>query len=275
MDFARRGAKVYMACRDLRRGSEALNDVRKKSKNENVHLVELDLASINSIVKFSSEFNEKHLHILVNNAGIMMCPEMKTKDGFELQIGTNHLGHFLLTLLLLEKIKLSSPSRIINVSSTGHRMSDLNRDDLMSEKSYSKVKTYAQSKLANILFTRELARKLEGTGVTVNSCHPGVVQTELGRHMVKNTWIRPIYKKICAPFFKTPFEGAQTQIKLALDPELKNSTGKYYSDCEEDNPSDAAKNSDNAKWLWNESLRIVNEKLDDEVKIKIKNLFHK
>jgi retinol dehydrogenase 12 len=259
-----------MACRDLRKGHKALEEVKEKSENDNVHLIELDLASVKSIVKCSREFPEKSLHILVNNAGIMACPKSYTKDGFEMQIGTNHLGHFLLTILLLDKIKSAAPSRIINVSSTGHKMSDLNREDLMSEKSYSKIKAYAQSKLANILFTQELSRRLNGTGVTVNSCHPGIVQTELGRHMVKIAWIRPIYKKLCAPFFKTPFEGAQTQIKLALDPDLVKVTGKYYSDCEEDITSDAARNADNARWLWNESVRVLNEKLDDEIKIKIK-----
>lgn len=275
LDFAKRGATVYMACRDIHKGSHAAKEVKEKSGNKNIHLMELNLASIQSILRFSENFSscETNLHILVNNAGIMACPKSFTSDGFEMQIGTNHLGHFLLTLLLIPTLKSSAPSRIVNVSSTGHRMSDLNRSDLMSEKSYNKIKAYAQSKLANVLFTQELARRLHGTGVTVNSCHPGVVQTELGRHVIKFKWIKPIYKKICAPIFKTPFEGAQTQIKLAVDPELELITGKYFSDCDIDEPSAAAKSQDNAHWLWDESIKLLSEKLDDKNRIKITNLF--
>lgn len=264
-----------MACRDLSRGAAAAEEVKHRSENSNVHLMELDLASIQSILKFSETFlnSEKNLHILCNNAGIMACPKSYTKDGFEMQFGTNHLGHFLLTLLLLPTIKSSSPSRIVNVSSTGHRMSDLNRNDLMGDKSYGKIKAYAQSKLANILFTQELARRLHGSGVTANSCHPGVVQTELGRHIINFKWIKPVYKAICTPIYKTPYEGAQTQIKLALDPELEKTSGRYYSDCELDEPSAAAQSEENARWLWNESVRLLSEKLDEKTRLKITSLF--
>lgn len=131
--------------------------------------------------RFKSE--ETKLHILINNAGIMDCPRMLTKDGFEMQIGVNHMGHFLLTLLLLDVLRASAPSRIVVVSSLAHRFGTINKDDLNSEKSYSRKFAYAQSKLANVLFTRELAKRLEGSGVTVNALHPGVVDTELFRSM--------------------------------------------------------------------------------------------
>jgi retinol dehydrogenase 12 len=152
-----------------------LEEIKGRSKATKVHLMELDLASIQSIRKFSKQFHEREdkLDILVNNAGVMACPRSLTEDGFEMQIGVNHLGHFLLTNLLLDLLKAGAPSRVVVVSSEAHRMYDINKDDLMSEHSYSRFRAYSQSKLANILFTRELAKRLSGTGITVNCCHPG------------------------------------------------------------------------------------------------------
>lgn len=259
IDHAKRGAKVYIACRDIKRGENALSDIRRISGSDKVHFLQLDLASLESIREFSKKFheNESHLHILINNAGVMACPKALTVDGFEMQLGTNHLGHFLLTNLLLDLLKASSPSRIVNVSSEGHKLGDIYKKDLMWDKSYSKYKAYGQSKLANILFSRELAKKLEGTGVTVNSCHPGVVQTELGRHMsesLRKYFIKPLLH----PFFKTAWEGAQTQIRLAVDPELENVSGKYYKDCQEVTPSRNARSDEKAAWLWEKSVELVN-----------------
>lgn len=211
-----------------------------------------------SVREFVAKFRgaEDNLHILINNAGVMACPKAYTKDGFEMQLGTNHLGHFLLTNLLLDMIKASSPSRIVNVSSEGHKIGAIYKDDLMSEKSYSKYKAYGQSKLANILFSRELAKMLEGTGVTVNSCHPGVVQTELGRHM--NETVRKfVIQPLLSPFFKTPWQGAQTQIYLAVDPDLDKTSGKYFSNCKEKTPSRAARDDETAAWLYQKSIELV------------------
>lgn len=151
--------------------------------SENIHFLQLDLASMESIRQFSKKFHEleNQLHILINNAGIMACPRAITKDGFEAQIGTNHMGHFLLTNLLLDLLKQSAPSRVVVVSSLFHWYGRINKEDLNSEKSYYRWLAYGQSKLANILFARELATRLQGTGVTVNSLHPGAVRTELAR----------------------------------------------------------------------------------------------
>lgn len=126
----------------------------------------------------------------------------------------------------------------------------------MNEKSYNKVAVYAQSKLANILFANELAKRLIQSGVTVNSLHPGIVQTDLGRHM--QSWLRPIYRKVLAPIYKTPWEGAQTQIRLAVDPDLEKVTGKYFSDCEAVEPSKSASDDNSAEWLWTKSTQLVN-----------------
>lgn len=260
--MAKRKGKIYIACRDVKRSKDALEEIKERSKSSKIFLMELNLASIKSIREFSKNFQhaENRLDILINNAGVMACPKSFTEDGFEMQMGVNHLGHFLLTNLLLDLLKKSAPSRIVVVSSEGHKISDINRDDFMSEKFYNKIKAYGQSKLANILFAKELARRLEGTGVTANSCHPGLVHTNLGRHMNDLKWIRPIYRAIFKMFYKNAFEGAQTQIKLAVDPDLEKISGKYFSDCEEVEPSKAAQEYESASWLWRKSTQLIYEK---------------
>ncbi|KAI8511302.1 hypothetical protein Bbelb_104020 [Branchiostoma belcheri] len=184
-DMARRGARVIMACRDLTRAEAAASEIRQETGNENVVVEKLDLASLASVREFATKINEQEgqLDILINNAGIMFCPQWKTADGFEMQFGTNHLGHFLLTNLLLDKIKASAPSRIVVVASLAHESGRMNFDDVNMTNNYSTSKAYSQSKLANILFARELARRLEGTKVIVNSLHPGIIETELQRNM--------------------------------------------------------------------------------------------
>ncbi len=152
------------------------------------------------------------------------------------------------------------------VSSSGHKFGSINKEDFNSEKSYSKIRAYAQSKLANILFARELSKRLAGTNVTVNALHPGVVRTELGRFM--NPHVKKALKFFMSPFQKTPFEGAQTQIMLAVDPDLETVTGKYFSDCEEVQPSKSGTNDEMASWLWEKSAKLTNLEEDIEVKIK-------
>lgn len=270
IDLATRGGKVYIACRDKDKSREALEDIRKASNNPKASYLELDLASIESIKEFSKNFHEleTHLHILVNNAGVMACPKSYTKDGFEMQIGTNHLGHFLLTNMLLDLLIKSSPSRIVVVASEGYKLGNINKDDIFSEKSYSKLKAYGQSKSANILFANELSTRLQGTGVTVNSCHPGIIRTELSRHM--DSWLRTIYRPLLKPFYKTIHEGAQTSIRLAVDPDLDGVSGKYFADCNEANLSKAAKDTETAKWLWQKSSQVIVEKYPEFVRI-VKN----
>jgi retinol dehydrogenase 12 len=185
VDLAKRGGKIYIACRDQQRANAALKEIKERSGSENVHFLQLDLASMDSIRTFSRKFHEleSQLHILICNAGIMACPKGLTKDGFEMQLGTNHLGHFLLTNLLLDLLKAGAPSRVVVVSSLFHIVGKIRRSDLMGEKFYFRWFAYASSKLANILFARELAKRLEGTGITVNSLHPGAVHSELQRHV--------------------------------------------------------------------------------------------
>lgn len=228
-DLARRGASVYMACRDHLKCEDARQEIIKETDNLNVFNRTLDLSSLDSVRRFVAEFKkeEPRLDVLINNAGVMMCPRTLTKDGFEMQIGTNHMGHFLLTNLLLDLMKKSGASRIINVSSMVHTSGKLNKEDLNSEKSYSKIGAYSQSKLANILFTRELAKRLQKSIVTVNCLHPGAVKTDLQRHMLP-PWIKWLGDFIFLFAFKSAKSGAQTQIRLAVDPDLESTTGRYF-----------------------------------------------
>lgn len=179
-----------------------------------------------------------------------------TSDNLEMQIGVNHFGHFLLTNLLLDVLKASAPARIITVSSLGHKGGKLNRNDLQAEKSYSKWQAYMQSKLANILFTRELAKRLKGTGVTANSLHPGAVTTELGRHLTILSYVMGLFRI----FYKTPQSGAQTTIMLAVDPDVADVTGRYFVDCAVAEESKAAKSDEDAAWLWEISEQITSKK---------------
>ena len=170
----------------MERGERAVVEVRKRSGNDNAVFVQLDLASLDSVREFSAKIleEEPRIDILINNAGVMAVPERKlTKDGFEMQIGINHLGHFLLTNLLLDRIKEAPSARIVNVSSRAYLRANLDLGDLNLEKSYDAWTAYGNSKIANILFTRSLARRLEGTRITTNSLHPGVIMTELSRHL--------------------------------------------------------------------------------------------
>jgi NAD(P)-dependent dehydrogenase (short-subunit alcohol dehydrogenase family) len=167
------------------KGKAAEKDVKQRGKSDNVIFSKLDLASLQSVRDFSERTleEEPRIDILINNAGVMIPPYATTKEGFELQFGVNHLGHFLLTNLLLERIKEAPAGRILNLSSRGHRRGKINFADLQSKQSYSRMGAYAQSKLANILFTQTLAKKLKETNVTTYSLHPGLVRTDLGRHI--------------------------------------------------------------------------------------------
>lgn len=172
-ELARRGAAVCITSRCPERGQTAKTDIIANSGNENVTVQQLDLSSFESIRNFARTFNEDRLDILINNAGVLSYDRKLTADGLELHIGTNYIGHFLLTSLLLDKLKSSTPSRVLNVSSFSHLGIELEKDDLMSINGYTMIGSYRKSKLAIVLFTKELAKKLHGTGVSTFSLHPG------------------------------------------------------------------------------------------------------
>lgn len=264
IDLAKRGAKVIIACRDMNKAKTAAEDIKRVSRSDNVHVIKLDLASFKSIRQCAESINksEERLDVLLNNAGVMNCPHWLTEDGIEMQFGTNHVGHFFFTNLLLDLIKKSAPSRIINVSSLGHTFSGhLNFNDIVKrEKSYNSTIAYAQSKLSNILFTKELAKKLEGTGVTTYALHPGTVDTELARHLRSRWFFMESFYQVMTFFLKTSYEGAQTNIYCAVEPSLEKETGKYYSDCAEKSPAKTAFDEAAAKKLWELSESLTNLK---------------
>ncbi|MBZ3890176.1 Retinol dehydrogenase 12 [Sciurus carolinensis] len=225
-ELARRGARVYIACRDVLKGESAASDIRADTKNSQVLVRKLDLSDTKSIRAFAEGFlaEEKQLHILINNAGVMLCPYSKTADGFETHLGVNHLGHFLLTHLLLGRLKESAPARVVNLSSVVHHVGKIRFHDLQGEKRYCGGLAYCHSKLANVLFTRELAKRLQGTGVTTYAVHPGVVSSELVRH----SFLLCLFWRLFSPFVKTTREGAQTSLHCALAEGLEPLSGKYF-----------------------------------------------
>ncbi|KAF6205918.1 hypothetical protein GE061_020094 [Apolygus lucorum] len=266
LDFVKRGAKVIMACRDLGKAKKAATDIQKSVEHlENcgeIKVVKLDLSSLNSVRDCAAEIlaTETRIHLLINNAGVMMCPWGLTVDGYEVQFGTNHLGHFLLTLLLLPTILASAPARIVNVSSLAHVVANsMVYDDINLEKSYSSISAYGRSKLANVLFTKELARKLKGTGVTAYCLHPGVVSTELTRHLDSAfLWgARWVYDNLGGWFRKTAEEGAQTTLHCALDEQAGQESGLYYDDCQVAPTTKYALDESAAQELWERSLQMV------------------
>ncbi|NXB02844.1 RDH12 dehydrogenase, partial [Cnemophilus loriae] len=261
-DLAQRG-KVIMGCRDIPKAEAAASEIRAETGNQQVIVKKLDLADTKSIREFAEKFlaEEKELHILINNAGVMFCPRSKTADGFEMHLGVNHLGHFLLTFLLLERLKQCAPARIVNVSSLAHHGGRIRFHDLHGEKCYSRGLAYCHSKLANVLFTRELARRLQGkfqrqaecTKVTANALHPGSVRSELVRHSLVMTWLW----KMMSFFLKTPCEGAQTSIYCAVAEELDSVTGQYFSDCQPAYVSPRGRDDETAKKLWSVSCQLL------------------
>nr|XP_019942737.1 PREDICTED: retinol dehydrogenase 11-like [Paralichthys olivaceus] len=255
-DLASRGARVILACRDMAKGEQAVRDIMREVEGARVVAKQLDLADTKSICLFAENVynSERSLHFLINNAGVAICPHATTVDGYEMQFGVNHLGHFFLTFLLLDLLKHSAPSRIINVSSAAHAMGRIHFEDLSGEKDYHPVRAYAQSKLANVLFTRELAKRTEALGVTTYSVDPGVVNTEITRHIR-----RPVVDiiKTFNLLFRTPAEGAYTTIYCTVTPENQLQTGGYYRDCAIAKSCRAGQDDGIAVKLWAVSCHLL------------------
>ena len=255
LGLARMGATVVIVSRNREKGETAVTDIIAKSGNQNVEMIQADMSSQKSIHNLAAEFNAKHskLHVLINNAGVYLTKRTTTIDGLESTFAVNYLGPFLLTDLLLDVLKASAPSRIVNVTSDAHNGADIHFDDLQGEKRFSGWQTYGQSKLAMILFTHELAKKLEGTGVTVNSAHPGVVRTNFAKN---NGGLVMLGFRFLGIFFISPETSAKRILYVTTSPDLEGVTGKYFTKMHEAKSSQESYDDDSAKRLW-----LVSEQL--------------
>ena len=227
-ELASMGAEIVLACRDSAKTEEALKTIGGVASIQPTNLP-VELANLSSVRSLGASFLDRYdrLDVLINNAGIFPSKQQMTDDGFEMQMGVNHLSHFLLTHLLLDCLKSSSPARIISVSSTLHKKSEMDIDTFRGFKKYNASAAYNQSKLGNVMFALELAKRLEGTKVTSNVLHPGAVKTDIVRDL---PWI---VRFIIGMVFISPEKGAETSIKLASDPLLETKNGKYYDQGEE------------------------------------------
>lgn len=256
-ELARQGATVIMACRSQERGSQALAEIKRAFAGADVHLMRIDLSAPDSVRQFAAAFQEQYdrLDVLVNNAGLYNITRQVTADGLESTFAINHLGHFLLTNLLLERLKASAPSRIITVSSNAHAMGRLDLDDLQNARGhYRGFQVYGESKLCNVLFTYELARRLTGTGVTANCLHPGFVNTNFGRN---NGFLSRIIGPAVSLFALNVEEGAQTSIYLATSPEVEDVSGKYFVKSQPQASSRASYDEALQRGLWEKSAALV------------------
>eukprot|EP01138_Halocafeteria_seosinensis_P016088 gb/GECG01016417.1/.p1 GENE.gb/GECG01016417.1/~~gb/GECG01016417.1/.p1 ORF type:complete len:345 (+),score=35.98 gb/GECG01016417.1/:1-1035(+) len=278
-ELARLGCEVILACRSAKRAEDArtrmLEDLQTRDDcfdrahlQDKVKFMELDLSDLDNVRTFAKNFKAKynHLDLLINNAGVMMpLQRQTTKQGYELQLGTNHLGHFLLTRELFPVLKAASHARVVNVSSKAHERGKIYWGNLNFEKegSYSPMDSYSQSKLANVLFTKELARRTKGTGVVTTSLHPGVVETELTRYLQESTMVKllfPLSLPVRKLVFKDSWQGAQTSLYCALSPEggQEAYSGLYFSDCKvKDSPNPHAHDEELDRRFWLESSRLL------------------
>lgn len=254
--LSRLGATVVMVCRDRARGEAAQKEVQQQRGASAVDLVLADLCSLQSVRQLAAELKERypHIHVLINNAGALNPTRRLTVDGLEQTFAVNHLAGFLLTHLLLDVLKKSAPARIINVSSGAHQMGAIDFDDLQAEKRYTQLKAYSQSKLANVLFTTELAKRLSGTGVTVNAVHPGSVNTHFGKEA---KGLFGVLVKLLRPIMRSPEKGAETSIYLASSPELDAVTGRYFVDRQATSTARQAQDAAAAQRLWQASEKLV------------------
>jgi len=272
--LASKGAQVVITARNMPKGETIVQEIQTSTGNDAIEVMELELSSFVSIRAFSEKFLAKHsrLDILINNAGIMACPFEKTEDGFEMQFGTNHLGHFLLTGLLTPALVKADSARIVLLSSRGHQFSPVAFEDInFEQRDYDKWVSYGQSKTANILHAVELERRLGPRGVHAYAVHPGAIQTELSRHMDEADW-EMVHSRVSSGEFKvkTIPAGAATSVYAASAPELEGSGGFYLYDCHIAEVNDDgsildgvrsyALDPESAKRLWTISEEMVGQR---------------
>lgn len=255
-ELARRGAQVTIVSRSPEKCVRVVDELKAETGNPNLEYIVADLSLKEDVHRAAYEFKKRHtrLDVLLNNAGGVFMTRQVSKEGVEMTFALNHLNYFLLTHLLLDVLKASAPARIINVSSDAHRGAKVNFGDIQCQKNYSGFAAYSQSKLCNVLFTYELARRLEGSGVTVNALHPGFVSSEFGKN---NGFLMRLVLRLLSPVAKNTNDGASTSIYLATSREVDGVSGKYFVDAREVQSDPASYDRAAAEQLWNLSLEMI------------------
>lgn len=256
LGLAQMGATTVMVCRDKNKGESALAEIAAVSGNDSIELMIADLSSQQDIRRLADAFqqNHQHLHVLVNVVGVIIGKRTVTEDGLETTLAVNHLSHFMLTNLLMDILKASAPARVVNISSSHHKAGTINFDNLQGEKEYNATTVYCQSKLANVLFTYELARRLNGSGVTANCLHPGATRSNFGQDL-GGMW--SLLLKVAKPFYQTPATGAQTPLYLASSPEVADVSGKYFIKNKAVESSQESYDQAIAERLWQVSAELT------------------
>jgi retinol dehydrogenase 12 len=256
--LALQGATLLVHGRDPDKGMRAVAELKARSGNPSIEFLQADFAALAAVRRLAAEIVQRapRIDVLVNNAGGVFARRTLSEDGYELTFAVNHLAPFLLTHLLLDKLQGGTPARIVTTSSEAHRRAKIDLDDLQSARRYSPMGVYGRSKLANILFTRVLAKRLEGAAVTATCLHPGFVKTSFGRGFDVSPLLGQLFALI-SRFARTPEKGAETVIYLAASPEVQGASGGYYFDCRLKTPSAAAQDDAAAERLWQLSERLV------------------
>jgi len=255
--LAERGARLHLLCRNPTKAEALRTELVSKYGEVDVELYLADLGNFDEVRRAAGAFIKRNepLDVLINNAGVFTTRRILLDNGQEQMFAVNHLGHFLLTMLLLDSLKRAEQGRVVVVASDAYRFCrGIRFDDLQWNKGFSAFPTYGHSKLANILFTRELAQRLQGTRVTVNALHPGGVRSQLG---AQNTWYAGRILALVKPFLRTADKGAETSVYLATSDEVTTSSGEYFYDCKPKKTKPSARDGEQARRLWEVSERLV------------------